>query len=163
MRRFILIASGIFAAWLALTSSLAPAELVTGLIVSAGVAALSWNHLSLLDGIRLTPALPLHLLSYFWTFWIALFKANLDVAMRVVTPKVKINPALVEVRTGLKSDLGKLWLANSITLTPGTLTVDVIGDTLRVHWIDATPGRDLEHATRAIAESFENKLRRFLS
>jgi multicomponent Na+:H+ antiporter subunit E len=52
-----------------------------------------------------------------------------------------------------------LWLANSITLTPGTLTVDVKGQTLQVHWIDVAPGADLVHATREIAEKFENVLK----
>ncbi|MEK8019066.1 MAG: Na+/H+ antiporter subunit E, partial [Candidatus Parabeggiatoa sp.] len=60
------------------------------------------------------------------------------------------------------SSLGKLMLANSITLTPGTLTVDVVENRLQVHWVDSTPGEDLESATRAIADSFERHLREFL-
>ncbi len=163
MRRFALIAVGIFIVWLALAGRLTLAEVVTGALVAAGVAALSRHHLALLDDIRLTPMLPVHLARYFWTFFIALVGANLDVARRVISPKLDIHPALVEVRTALTSDLGKLWLANSITLTPGTLSVDVVGDVLKVHWIDATPGRDMEHATRAIAEKFEARLKGFLS
>jgi hypothetical protein len=68
----------------------------------------------------------------------------------------------VEVHTDLKSPLGKLLLANSITLTPGTLTVDIIGDRMWIHWIDITPGADLAHATRAIAEEFERLLKEFV-
>ncbi len=56
---------------------------------------------------------------FFWN----LTKANLDVASRIITGKIK--PGIVKIHTGLKTDLGIALLANSITLTPGTLTVDV--------------------------------------
>jgi len=69
-------------------------------------------------------------------FFLALAKANLDVAYRVITGK--INPGIVKISPGLKTDLGITLLANSITLTPGTLSVDVDEDTndLYVHWIN---------------------------
>jgi multicomponent Na+:H+ antiporter subunit E len=55
-----------------------------------------------------------------------------------------------------------LLLANSITLTPGTLSVDVQGGRILVHWVDCAPGDDLAAATREIAESFERHIRGFL-
>jgi multicomponent Na+:H+ antiporter subunit E len=69
-------------------------------------------------------------------FFIALTKANLDVAYRVITGK--INPGIVKISPGLKTDFGITMLANSITLTPGTLSVDIDEDTndLYVHWIN---------------------------
>jgi multicomponent Na+:H+ antiporter subunit E len=69
-------------------------------------------------------------------FFIALAKANLDVAYRVITGK--INPGIVKISPQLKTDLGITMLANSITLTPGTLSVDIDPDTndLYVHWIN---------------------------
>lgn len=69
-------------------------------------------------------------------FFLALIKANLDVAYRVITGK--INPGIVKISPGLKTDLGITLLANSITLTPGTLSVDIDEDTndLYVHWIN---------------------------
>jgi multicomponent Na+:H+ antiporter subunit E len=72
-------------------------------------------------------------------FFIALLKANLDVAYRVITGK--INPGIVKISTGLHTDLGITMLANSITLTPGTLSVDIDEDTndLYVHWINVDP------------------------
>ena len=54
---------------------------------------------------------------------IEMARANIDVATRVITGNV--HPGIVRVRTGMKTELGLLLLANSITLTPGTLTVDV--------------------------------------
>ncbi|KYK24310.1 cation:proton antiporter [Thermoplasmatales archaeon SM1-50] len=69
-------------------------------------------------------------------FFLAITKANLDVAYRVITGK--INPGIVRIHPDLKTDLGVTMLANSITLTPGTLSVDIDEDTndLYVHWIN---------------------------
>jgi len=63
-------------------------------------------------------------------------KANVDVAYRVITGK--INPGIIKISPNLKTDLGITLLANSITLTPGTLTVDIDEDTndLYIHWIN---------------------------
>jgi multicomponent Na+:H+ antiporter subunit E len=78
-------------------------------------------------------------------FFLALAKANLDVAYRVITGK--INPGIVKISPGLKTDLGITMLANSITLTPGTLSVDIDEDTndLYVHWINVDK-KALEHS-----------------
>jgi len=67
-------------------------------------------------------------------FWFLLYvlvfvwecvKANIDVAYRVLHPDLPIRPGTVKVKVGLKSDIGLTFLANSITLTPGTTSVDV--------------------------------------
>jgi len=108
------------------------------------------------------------LLNPFRWFWLLLYipyflyycvKANLDVAYRVIHPDVPIRPGIVKVRTGLKSKLGKTFLANSITLTPGTLTVDMIGDELYVHWINVHTD-DPKAQTAEIVQRFEGLLRR---
>jgi len=69
-------------------------------------------------------------------FFFAMAKANFDVAYRVITGR--INPGIVRISPNLKTDLGITMLANSITLTPGTLSVDVDEDKndLYVHWIN---------------------------
>ena len=69
-------------------------------------------------------------------FFVALAKANIDVVYRVITGK--INPGIVRISPGLHTDLGITLLANSITLTPGTLSVDIDEATndLYVHWIN---------------------------
>lgn len=68
-------------------------------------------------------------------FW-GMAKANIDVAYRVITGR--INPGIVKISPKLKTDLGITMLANSITLTPGTLSVDIDENTndLYVHWIN---------------------------
>jgi len=86
-------------------------------------------------------------------------KANIDVAYRISHPKVLINPGIVKVKTTLKSDTGLTFLANSITLTPGTLSVDVDKENgfLYVHWI-YVKDKDIEKATKLIVDKFENIL-----
>jgi len=144
--------------WLALTSSLQWQELAIGLLVSLLLAAFlshSYQRLGL-------PAISLKRLFYFLIYLVVLFaeiiRANLDVAYRVVHPKMPIKPGIVVIRTELKQDLAKLLLANSITLTPGTFTLDILGDRLLIHWINVK-SEDTEQATRMIGERFEKYLR----
>jgi multicomponent Na+:H+ antiporter subunit E len=148
--------------WVLLTGTLAVDELMLGVVVSLVGALAAGQRLALLNGLKLTPLAPLHLLRYLGYFFRQLALSNLDVARRVISPALPVHPELVEVRTGLTSDLGRMLLANSITLTPGTLTVEAEGDRLLIHWIDSTPGSDLESATRAIAAGFEQRISGFL-
>ncbi len=113
----------------------------------------------------------LHLLThserYLWFFYYVpvfiweVFKANIDVAYRVLHPNLPIHPGIVKVKTELKSDIALTFLANSITLTPGTLTVDLDKDNgyLYVHWIEVKH-KDTEKATKSIVSRFEKILMR---
>jgi len=101
-------------------------------------------------------------------FWAALYlpyffwhcvKANLDVAYRVLHVDLPIRPGIVRVPTTLTSDWSKTFLAASITLTPGTLVVDIDGQDLYVHWINVATA-DREAQVRRIASKFEPMLRR---
>ncbi len=83
--------------------------------------------------------------------------ANLDLAYRVLSPRLPINPRFVKVPTSLKGDISKLILANSITLTPGTLSLDVEDDGVLVHWINASGETDEEYQNK-ISREFERVL-----
>jgi multicomponent Na+:H+ antiporter subunit E len=84
-------------------------------------------------------------------------KANFDVAYRVLHPKMPISPGIVKVKTKLKSEIGIAFLANSITLTPGTFTVDLKGQHLYIHCINVKH-MDVEEASKDILERFEKLL-----
>ncbi len=86
-----------------------------------------------------------------------LVKSNLAVAALVLQPSLPIHPGIVEVKTSLKSPLGRLVLANSITLTPGTLTVETHGDSFFIHWVNVQ-SPDIEAATQEIVRKFERYL-----
>jgi len=92
-------------------------------------------------------------------FLVYCVKANLDVAYRVLHPDMPIRPGIVKVRTTLTSEMARTFLANSITLTPGTLTVDIDGQDLYVHWINVQ-GDDAAAHTARIVRPFEGLLRR---
>jgi len=153
----------VFVLWLLLAGSLDAGEAGAGVLVALLVTLAARPYAAMFAGIRLQAAAPWHLAAYLAAFLVALIKANLDMARMVLSPSLPIRPALVEVKTGLESPLGRLILANSISLTPGTLTVDVNGDRILVHWVDAPPDADLESTTRAIAAHFERHLRGFLA
>ncbi len=67
-----------------------------------------------------------------WLFW-EILKANVSVIRACLAAELDISPALVRVRTSCRSDLARVTFANSITLTPGTVTVAVDGDKLLIH------------------------------
>lgn len=92
---------------------------------------------------------------YIPVFFYYVLKANLDVVYRALHPQMPIHPGIVKIKTNLKSDSAITALANSITLTPGTLTVDVTEDGyLYVHWINVK-STDVEEASQIIAQKFE--------
>jgi multicomponent Na+:H+ antiporter subunit E len=69
-----------------------------------------------------------------WLVW-NVMKANVEVAIMILHPRLPIRPALFRFRTTLKDDVAKVLVANSITLTPGTVTIDLEDDTYLVHAI----------------------------
>jgi multicomponent Na+:H+ antiporter subunit E len=98
---------------------------------------------------------------YLPVFLWEIIRANIDVAYRVLHPRLPINPGIVKVKTILKSDTALTFLANSITLTPGTMSVDIDADNgiLYVHWIDVK-AKDIESATNIIVKRFEKILKK---
>jgi len=151
-----------FLLWLLLTGSLNSDELLAGFVVSFTVSIISAKKLAILNGLILSPGSVFGLLGYLGYFLVALVKANFDLARRILSRNIPIDPAIIEIKTSMQSDLGKLVLANSITLTPGTLSVDMQENRLLVHWIDCPEGTDLAAATRTIAEGFEHHLKGFI-
>ena len=138
-------------------------------------SALDWQHLSIGMGVAFLVALLfgnifvqqpekcLQVKRYLWfCYYVPIFlweciKANFDVAYRVLHPRMPIHPGIVKVRTQLKSDMAKVCLANSITMTPGTLTVDIKDEYLYIHWINVR-SQDMAEATKLIVSRFEKIL-----
>ena len=144
--------------WLLLTGSLEKDELLIGGFSLVLVAILFFGYSDLYRALKISPKIILFYPLYLLVFLKELIVANFDVASRVIRPSLPINPGIVAVKTSLKDPLSKLILANSITLTPGTLTVDVKDDTLFIHWIDVK-GKDVEEATKEISRKFEKILK----
>lgn len=140
--------------WMALTWSVQWEDLLAGIIfsllISLFVSEMYPEHLEA----ALSPRRWLWFLLYLPYFFYYCLKANLDVAYRVLHPDTPIHPGFVKVRTSLQSDIARTLLANSITLTPGTLTVDIDGSDFYIHWINVQ-GTDIEEHTEAIVRRFE--------
>ncbi|MFC1683196.1 Na+/H+ antiporter subunit E [Candidatus Zixiibacteriota bacterium] len=149
----------IFILWLLLTWSLAPQEVIVGAVVSLFLSLILHQVFLQGTGKLAQPARYFWFLVYLPVFFYHVVRANLDVAYRVLHPEMPIRPGIVKVRTTLESDMGRAFLANSITLTPGTLTVDLVGDHLYIHWINIVT-EDPQEETEVIVKKFEHYLRR---
>ena len=90
-------------------------------------------------------------------FLVELFKANLNVAHEVITPGFSMQPAIIAIPLDLKSDLGITILANMITLTPGTLSLDVSPQKNMLH-VHAMYVKDVEAFRLDIKERFERRV-----
>lgn len=76
------------------------------------------------------------LLHYFFTLVVEILKANLTVFKMIYTAEYELEPAVVHFKTDLRSTFARVLLANSITLTPGTITVALTGNEYTVHCLD---------------------------
>ena len=144
-----------FIIWMLLTWQIDVQVIIAGLIASAIVAFLFHEMLPKEHRIFISPVRVFWLLVYLPVFFYYMIKANLDVAYRILHPKMPIKPGIVKIKTTLKTNSGITALANSITLTPGTLTVDLTDDGfLYIHWINVKSD-DTNEATKLIAKRFE--------
>lgn len=150
--------------WVLITWSFTVQELAAGILVSIATALFSSRFFVHGDSYRFfNPAKIFSLLGYSVTFFVELVKANLDMAKRVYGGCKAVNPGIVKVPTEMKSDYGLALLSDSITLTPGTITMDVAEEDgknfLYVHWIDVT-AESGEQAGEAIKGALEKGTRR---
>ncbi len=138
------------------------AELIIGAIFALMVAALVKDRYLKKSLRMLNPVRWFIGLIYLFPFFFAMAQANIDVAYRVITGR--INPAIVRISPGLKNDMALTILANSITLTPGTLSIDVDEETndLYVHWINVKPDvlKEMPRDYHAICNNFPDWARR---
>jgi len=128
---------------------------IAGLVASLLVAVLFHDILPKEHHVFVSPIRVFWFLVYVPVFFYYVIRANVDVVYRALHPAMPIKPGIVKIKTNLKTDSAITALANSITLTPGTLTVDLTDDGyLYVHWINVKSD-DVEEATRCIAQRFE--------
>lgn len=134
----------LFALWLVLSGQTKPLLLTVGLIASLFVALLT-ARMNDVDPRppAILPGWPL--LTYWPWLLLQVVRSNLDMARRILSPGLPISPCVVEVRASQRTALGRVTYANSITLTPGTVAIDLEGDAIQVHAIS-------EEQARSVAE-----------
>lgn len=147
--------------WMMLTFKFTVPNVVVGSMVSLS-CSLIFTRYYLKNTIKfLQPERYFWFIVFFFVFIWECIKANIDVAYRVLHPAMPIRPGIVKVKTSLKSDMARTLLANSITMTPGTISVDYIGDYLYIHWIYVSSD-DPEVYTDIITGPFEKYIKRII-
>ena len=121
--------------------------LVIGLLVSALVDLFCIKILGMRYKGNLKKLLRLTggVLKYIWRLLVEIFKANASVIRLIVSPTLEVEPEIHYFRTQLKSDAARVLLANSITLTPGTITCMLEDDRLCVHALDKSLAEGIEN------------------
>jgi len=148
-----------FLVWLVVTWAFDPASLGVGLVVAV-LMAWAFRHVEMEEVRSLV-----HPVRLFWmlvfvpVLFFHIVRSNLDVAYRVLHPRLPIRPGITRARTTLTSTPARALLANSITLTPGTMSVDLVGDVLYIHCI-YVPEQDPDGTTERGLAPFERIIRR---
>jgi len=145
--------------YLALTSFTDVQEIIAGVVIALFVSVVAGQFLITSEKSRHIFRRYIFAIIYFFKFLWEMAKANLHVAYLVVHPKVPVKPGIVKIKTKLTKDSAITVLTNSITLTPGTLTIDVNPDKkeLYIHWIDVV-SKDVQENTETIGGRFEKLL-----
>lgn len=153
-----------FLVWVSFTLTFSMQEIIGGLLVSFAVALLTSKFFIHEKPLYLfNPARIFWMLAFIPLFMKELIKANLDVAKRSLNPKLPINPGIVKVPTEITSEYGLATLCGAITLTPGTISMDIVEESGRnyiyIHWIDVQ-SKDSVEAGDMIKGSLESGVRR---
>lgn len=143
--------------WILLSNTLALEMLLPGIFLIVIIIGIFCRNCKVFDEAKVTPRAFYYTFIYIFVFLFELIKSNLDVARRVISPSLPINPGIVEAKTKIKSPMGRMILANSITLTPGTFTVEIQDDVFFIHCIDICE-EDTEELSKQIIRRFEKYL-----
>lgn len=145
--------------WLALTDIKNYQEILIGIAIALLISFLTGHFLITTEKSQHPVKRFIHFIFYVFKFIWEMIKANFEVAYLVIHPMLPIKPGIVKIKTKLTKDSAITVLSNSITLTPGTLTVDVNKDKqeLYIHWIKVKT-QNIDEATEQIGNRFEKSL-----
>ncbi|MCW8821094.1 MAG: Na+/H+ antiporter subunit E [Sulfurovum sp.] len=135
----------LFGMWIILTSNFQISNILVGIGVSFSISLV---YLKLFTHKAFESINPFWFMVYLFVLLKNLIISNMQISKRVLRRDMKLSPAIVAVKTDLDSDWKKLLLANSITLTPGTLTLDIKDDKLFIHVIEYNEGSNKENITK---------------
>ena len=124
-----------FLFWLLLTWSLEPVSLLAGLAVALITLVFFSRHFFSPTRKMLQPIRYIKLLQFILVFTVECIKANFDVALRVIKPGMPIQPAIIKMPLSVESEFARTMLACTLTMTPGTIVLDISDNHMFVHWI----------------------------
>ena len=133
----------LFALWLLLSGHYTPLMILLGLLSTLIVVILA-ERIDLIDR-ETQPVLIKASVLFYWV-WLGreIIKSNIDVTRRILSPGLPISPNIFTVRAAQQSDLGRVTYANSITLVPGTVAMDIDEDVITVHALTQDAAADLK-------------------
>ncbi|MCL0095144.1 Na+/H+ antiporter subunit E [Dehalococcoidia bacterium] len=124
----------LFGFWLLLSGQMDIMHLGLGLVCSLLVALFSHDLLIKdSEGTFRPLVILIRFIPYLGWLVFQIIIANINVARLVLDPRLPLRPGIIKLNSRLKSDVAQTTLANSITLTPGTMTVDVVGGDFYIH------------------------------
>ena len=137
--QFVLTAVIMFAFWIFLSGEFTFVLILSGIISSLFVSYLCHDILIGKTNIKVSIMRIIRFIKYLpWLLW-QIMLANLDLVYRVLHPEMPIDPAIIRFKNNYKTEIGMVILGNSITLTPGTVTIEVNKDEFIVHAIAKKP------------------------
>ncbi len=131
--------------WLILNGRLSAEVIALGILISAAICffAAKYMDYSFKREERVLMRMP-GFIRYCFLLLFEIIKANLDVMRLILSPRLEPEPQLISVHIPLKTSLGRVILANSITLTPGTITISLKDDVYTIHCLDRELGDGIE-------------------
>lgn len=149
MKNSLLLAISLVVLWLLLSGHLEALILVFGAL-SIGFVVWMSRRMHVIDRESYPFALIPRLSGYYWPWLLKeIVKSSIDVTRRVFGPASAVRPVVFDAPVNLESDLGRVIYANSITLTPGTVSMDITTDAIRVHALHPDIARDLRESGMA--------------
>jgi multicomponent Na+:H+ antiporter subunit E len=155
--RFVITVTALFVVWLLFTASMKPFSLVMGLAGSVLIAVLTYDVFIARHDASLFFFMPRPLALVVFLFVLVFLIYQSSIRMCAAVFHGRVNPRIVHFRTRIRSDLGRMVLANAITLTPGTITLDLNDDHLTVHWFFC----NTNHA-KAAGEAVKGRIEKYL-
>ena len=136
-----------FFAWIIFNGNITLEILIFGVVIAAAMLLFMCKFMDY----SLKKELNVYKKSGYFIAYVALLlreivKANLTIIPKILTIEEEMEPVIVKFRTNLKSDFTRMLLANSITLTPGTITVSMDGDEYTIHCLDTSLSEGLENS-----------------
>jgi multicomponent K+:H+ antiporter subunit E len=150
----------LLACWLWLNNTLAPGHLLLGAALGVGIPYVTrrfWSE-------PLQVRHPLRVIEYVAVVGWDVVVANLQVAVIIVGPLSRLRPAIVRVPLDLRTDFAAVALASTVTLTPGTVSVEIEDDGAgrRVLLVHALRCLDADALVRTIKQRYERRLKEIL-
>ena len=148
-----------FLFWLLLTLSINFSNIIVGLTAALITTLVFGKYFVTHASKLLQPQRYFWLLVYLIIFIWECLKANIEVAYRVLHPAMPIKPGIVKVKLNVKNDFARMMLANSITMTPGTISVDIVDDYIFIHWIYVSSDDPAEYSQK-VSGRFEHYIKK---